>query len=201
MNLLQKEGRQRGTWNSKKADGDFYKMIVDAYEAKKQELMAENLDLRALLRSMQSDMRDFLNSPNAAHKTNSLNGSHETEQPSSPRNVNNDVFDLPFHMARDQIERSLREKMASIRERMIQVQETPRVSRPSTPAVGSAREREVDAQLLETGSVITEQPSLSSKNLAEKRRFYSLAPKTPPELGLSEEDEKFCNDMESTLRS
>lgn len=24
----QKEGRQRGTWNSKKADGDFYKMIV-----------------------------------------------------------------------------------------------------------------------------------------------------------------------------
>ncbi|KAH8959441.1 hypothetical protein BDL97_06G077600 [Sphagnum fallax] len=27
MNLLQKEGRQRGTWLNKKADGDFYKMI------------------------------------------------------------------------------------------------------------------------------------------------------------------------------
>lgn len=25
---FQKEGRQRGTWNTKKADGDFYKMIV-----------------------------------------------------------------------------------------------------------------------------------------------------------------------------
>ncbi|THG07563.1 hypothetical protein TEA_014673 [Camellia sinensis var. sinensis] len=53
MNLLQKEGRQRGTWNGKKADNDFYKKIVDAYEAKNQELVAENADLRALLRSMQ----------------------------------------------------------------------------------------------------------------------------------------------------
>lgn len=26
--VSQKEGRQRGTWNAKKADGDFYKMIV-----------------------------------------------------------------------------------------------------------------------------------------------------------------------------
>ncbi|RWW63777.1 hypothetical protein BHE74_00029026 [Ensete ventricosum] len=52
---------------------------VDAYEVKKQELMAENSDLRALLRSMQ------------------------------------DVFDLPFHMARDQIEESLRTKMSSIK--------------------------------------------------------------------------------------
>ncbi|KAK3020378.1 hypothetical protein RJ639_047243 [Escallonia herrerae] len=53
MNLLQKEGRQRGTWNGKKTDNDFYKKIVDAYEAKNQELVAENADLRALLRSMQ----------------------------------------------------------------------------------------------------------------------------------------------------
>ncbi|XP_054795061.1 uncharacterized protein LOC129300515, partial [Prosopis cineraria] len=51
MNLLQKEGRQRGTWNGKKTDNDFYKKIVDAYEAKNQELIAENADLRALLRS------------------------------------------------------------------------------------------------------------------------------------------------------
>ncbi|TQE05785.1 hypothetical protein C1H46_008604 [Malus baccata] len=53
MNLLQKEGRQRGTWNGKRADNDFHKKIVDAYEAKNQELMAENSDLKALLRSMQ----------------------------------------------------------------------------------------------------------------------------------------------------
>jgi X breakpoint 2-interacting protein len=31
MNLLQKEGKQRGTWLNKKADGDFYKMIVSSY--------------------------------------------------------------------------------------------------------------------------------------------------------------------------
>ncbi|CAM6090935.1 unnamed protein product [Calypogeia fissa] len=194
MNLLQKEGRQRGTWNSKKADGDFYKMIVDAYEAKKQELMAENMDLRALLRSMQSDMRDFLNSPNAIQKTNSMNGSFDAEQqPASPRNGNTDVFDLPFHMARDQIEQSLRAKMASIKERMMQVQETQRASKPSAQAVGSVREHDVDAQLLETGSIITEQPSLMSKKVVHDRRFYSMAP-TTPELGLSEEEEKFCND-------
>lgn len=76
MYLKQKEGRQRGTWNGKKTDTDFYKKIVresnyntsltlrsislimlslqvDAYEAKNQELMAENTNLRALLRSMQ----------------------------------------------------------------------------------------------------------------------------------------------------
>ncbi|KAF6138247.1 hypothetical protein GIB67_034134 [Kingdonia uniflora] len=53
LNLFQKEGRPRGTWNGKKTDSDFYKMIVNAYEVKKQELMAENEQLRALLHSMQ----------------------------------------------------------------------------------------------------------------------------------------------------
>ncbi|KAL0875486.1 hypothetical protein Bca101_025191 [Brassica carinata] len=45
MNLLQKEGWQRGTWNDKKTDTDFYKKIVDAYEAKSQELVVENIAL------------------------------------------------------------------------------------------------------------------------------------------------------------
>ncbi|KAF6139396.1 hypothetical protein GIB67_026238, partial [Kingdonia uniflora] len=48
----QKERHPRGTWNGKKADNDFYKMIVDSYEVKKQELMAKNEQLRALLYSM-----------------------------------------------------------------------------------------------------------------------------------------------------
>ncbi|KAF6163018.1 hypothetical protein GIB67_021167 [Kingdonia uniflora] len=55
LNLFQKEELPRGTWNGKKADSDFYKMIVNANEVKKQELMAENDQLRALLHSMQSD--------------------------------------------------------------------------------------------------------------------------------------------------
>jgi X breakpoint 2-interacting protein len=89
MNLLQKEGRQRGTWLNKKADGDFYKMIVsshlipwdieptqsfamfhnsvsvqvDAYEAQKQELIAENTDLRNMLRSMQACILQNLSFP------------------------------------------------------------------------------------------------------------------------------------------
>uniref|UniRef100_A0A2P2LG32 Uncharacterized protein MANES_14G154300 n=1 Tax=Rhizophora mucronata TaxID=61149 RepID=A0A2P2LG32_RHIMU len=85
MNLLQKEGRQRGTWNGKKADNDFYKKIVDAYEAKNQELMAENADLRALLRSMQGDMRDFLNAPDPSSKQSLVvNERLETEHSQSP---------------------------------------------------------------------------------------------------------------------
>ncbi len=85
----QKEGRQRGTWLNKKADGDFYKMIVsshlipwdieptqsfamfhnsvsvqvDAYEAQKQELIAENTDLRNMLRSMQACILQNLSFP------------------------------------------------------------------------------------------------------------------------------------------
>ncbi|KAG6475685.1 hypothetical protein ZIOFF_064914 [Zingiber officinale] len=138
-----KEGRQRGTWNGKKADSDFYKMIVDAYEVKKQELMTENSDLRALLRSMQMDMRDFLNAPNGLpQQTYAVNEKQDVESPQSPlggRTVLGkglllsdnfpygffwqDVFDLPFHMARDQIEESLRTKMSSIKERMTQLQD------------------------------------------------------------------------------
>ncbi|OAY68200.1 Afadin- and alpha-actinin-binding protein [Ananas comosus] len=116
MNLLQKEGRQRGTWNGKKADNDFYKMIADAYEVKKQELMQENSDLRALLRSMQMDMRDFLNAPNGlSQQTLAGNEKQDAGSPQSPLGGRTDVFDLPFHMARDQIEESLRTKMASIK--------------------------------------------------------------------------------------
>ncbi|XP_024387372.1 uncharacterized protein [Physcomitrium patens] len=115
MNLLQKEGRQRGTWNNKKADADFYKMIVDAYEAKKQELVAENSDLRALLRSMQGDMRDFLNSPSGPMRPATGTSFHELEPSPTPLTGQTDVFDLPFHMARDQIEQSLRAKMSIIK--------------------------------------------------------------------------------------
>ncbi|KAI3516236.1 hypothetical protein L1887_15147 [Cichorium endivia] len=113
MNLLQKEGRQRGTWNGKKADNDFYKKIVDAYEAKNQELVTENADLRALLRSMQVDMRDFLNAPNGSSKHSSPVRDADPSQ--SPLGWRTDVFELAFHMGRDQIQAFLRNKVASIK--------------------------------------------------------------------------------------
>ncbi|XP_011623839.1 afadin- and alpha-actinin-binding protein isoform X1 [Amborella trichopoda] len=166
MNLLQKEGRQRGTWNGKKADGDFYKMIVDAYEVKKQELMAENADLRALLRSMQGDMRDFLNMPNGLPKQNSaVNGRVDSDPPPTPLGGRTDVFDLPFHMARDQIEESLRNKMASIKERMVQLQEAQKGAEVTSEA--SERELELEAQLVEARSIIQEQASIMSKHLSK----------------------------------
>jgi X breakpoint 2-interacting protein len=85
MNLLQKEGRQRGTWSGKKTDSDFYKKIVDAYEAKNQELMAENTDLRALLRSTQGDMRSFLNaSGGLTNQSLVANGRHGADPSQSP---------------------------------------------------------------------------------------------------------------------
>ncbi|XP_043722795.1 afadin- and alpha-actinin-binding protein-like isoform X2 [Telopea speciosissima] len=169
MNLLQKEGRQRGTWNGKKADNDFYKMIVDAYEVKKQELMAENADLRALLRSMQMDMRDFLNAPNGLSKqTLAINERSDADPPESPLGGRTDVFDLPFHMARDQIEVSLRTKMASIKERMIQLQDAQKEAEVISEA--TERELELEAQLVEARSIIQEQASIMSKHLANSER-------------------------------
>ncbi|CAE6245467.1 unnamed protein product [Arabidopsis arenosa] len=171
MNLLQKEGRQRGTWNGKKTDTDFYKKIVDAYEAKNQELMAENTNLRALLRSMQTDMRDFLNAPNGSANP-SLAGSEKREaDPSqSPLGGKTDVFDLPYRMARGQIEESLRTKMASIKERMVQLQDAPKGA--SVTSEATERELELEAQLVEARSIIQEQESIMSKHLpkSEKRR-------------------------------
>ncbi|KAI4381117.1 hypothetical protein MLD38_007225 [Melastoma candidum] len=82
MNLLQKECRQRGMWNGKKADNDFYKKFVDAYESKNQELVAENNDLRALPRSMQTDMRDFFNAPNGTSKQSQVVGGKSDVDPS-----------------------------------------------------------------------------------------------------------------------
>lgn len=165
MNLLQKEGRQRGTWNGKKADGDFYKMIVDAYEAKKQELIAENGDLRALLRSMQLDMREFWNTPNGPIKPGlAPNGGFDAEPP-TPLGGRTDVFDLPFHMARDQIEQSLRTKMASIKERMLQLQEAQKGAQVTCEA--SERELELEAQLVEARSIIQEQASIMSRHLVK----------------------------------
>ncbi|GLT36049.1 hypothetical protein SLA2020_104540 [Shorea laevis] len=169
MNLLQKEGRQRGTWNGKKADNDFYKKIVDAYEAKNQELMAENADLRALLRSMQAHMRDFLNAPNGLPKQSlAENEKLETDASQSPFGGKTDVFDLPFHMARDQIEESLRTKMASIKERMVQLQDAQKGAEVTSEA--TERELELEAQLVEARSIIQEQASIMSKHLAKAER-------------------------------
>ncbi|CAK9137959.1 unnamed protein product [Ilex paraguariensis] len=156
MNLLQKEGRQRGTWNGKKADNDFYKKIVDAYEAKNQELVAENADLRALLRSMQVDMRDFLNAPNGSSKQAiPVNERLDADPSNSPLGGRTDVFDLPFHMARDQIEESLRNKMASIKERMGQLQDAQKEAEVTSEV--TERELELEAQLVEARSIIQEQ--------------------------------------------
>ncbi|KAK4791904.1 hypothetical protein SAY86_022339 [Trapa natans] len=159
MNLLQKEGRQRGTWNGKKADNDFYKKIVDTYEAKNQELMAENNDLRALLRSMQVDMRDFLNAPNGSSKQSEAINGRGADVSQSPLGGKTDVFDLPLHMARDQIEESLRNKMASIKERMFQLQDAQKG--PEVTSEATERELELEAQLVEARSIIQEQVPLS----------------------------------------
>ncbi|CAL9125131.1 unnamed protein product [Musa acuminata var. zebrina] len=174
MNLLQKEGRQRGTWNGKKADNDFYKMIVDAYEVKKQELMAENSDLRALLRSMQMDMRDFLNAPSGlSQQTSTVNERQDADSPQSPLGGRTDVFDLPFHMARDQIEESLRTKMASIKSRMVQLQDAQKGAELTCEA--TERELELEAQLVEARSIIQEQASIMSKHLAKNDKPRRLS--------------------------
>ncbi|PON75936.1 Afadin/alpha-actinin-binding [Parasponia andersonii] len=202
-----KEGRQRGTWNGKKADNDFYKKIVDAYEAKNQELMQENADLKALLRSMQAtlltaavsfiaalqsektlylsdqtkpkglnlnywvqvDMRDFINAPNGSSKQSvAVNEGLDTDPARSPFGGRTDVFDLPFHMARDKIEESLRTKMASIMERMVQSQDAQK--RAEVTSEATERELELEAQLVEARSIIQEQASIMSKHLAKSER-------------------------------
>ncbi|EEF29293.1 Afadin- and alpha-actinin-binding protein, putative [Ricinus communis] len=181
MNLLQKEGRQRGTWNGKKADNDFYKKIVDAYEAKNQELMTENADLRALLRSMQVDMRDFFNAPNGSAKQSlAVNERPEADPSQSPLGGRTDVFDLPFHMARDQIEESLRTKMTSIKERLVQLQDAHKGAELTSEA--TERELELEAQLVEARSIIQEQASLMSKHLAKSERPRESIMSSPSEV-------------------
>ncbi|KAK4392608.1 Afadin- and alpha-actinin-binding protein B [Sesamum angolense] len=204
MNLLQKEGRQRGTWNGKKADNDFYKKIVDAYEAKNQELVAENADLRALLRSMQLKqilvmgyspllfvrvvaykvagslefctcniemeywlICVFLNAPNGKQSC-PINERSDADPSQSPMGGRTDMFDLPLHMARDQIEESLRTKMASIKERMVQLQDAHKGAEVTSEV--TERELELEAQLVEARSIIQEQASMMSKHLAKSER-------------------------------
>lgn len=174
MNLLQKEGRQRGTWNGKKTDNDFYKKIVDAYESKNQELVAENADLRALLRSMQGDMRDFLNAPNGSSKQSlPVNVGLDSDSSHSPLGGKTDVFDLPFHMGRDQIEESLRAKIAFIKERMVELQDAQKEADVTSEA--TERELELEAQLVEARSIIQEQASIMSKHVAKSERPRRLS--------------------------
>eukprot|EP00246_Nothoceros_aenigmaticus_P001654 TRINITY_DN12184_c0_g2_i1.p1 TRINITY_DN12184_c0_g2~~TRINITY_DN12184_c0_g2_i1.p1 ORF type:complete len:255 (-),score=38.47 TRINITY_DN12184_c0_g2_i1:249-1013(-) len=122
--------------------------------------MVENQDLRGLLRSMQIDMREFLNTPNGQIKQGT-----DFEPPSTPLGGRTDVFDLPFHMARDQIEQSLREKMASIKDRMLHLQDVQRDSLTTPEA--TERELELEAQLVEARSIIQEQSSLMSRQLSK----------------------------------
>ncbi|KAL3841044.1 hypothetical protein ACJIZ3_025635 [Penstemon smallii] len=172
MNLLQKEGRQRGTWSTKKADNDFYKKIVDAYEVKNRELVAENADLRALLRSMQVDMREFLNAPKGKQSC-SVNERSDADLSQSPLVGRTDMFDLPLHMARDQIEESLRTKMTSIKDRLVQLQDAEQGADVTCEV--TERELELEAQLVEARSIIQEQASIMSKHLAKSDRPRRLS--------------------------
>ncbi|KAG6698795.1 hypothetical protein I3842_08G036500 [Carya illinoinensis] len=185
MNLLQKEGRQRGTWNGKKANNDFYKKIVDAYEAKNQELMEENADFKGIITvnagimGLQMDTRDFLNAPNGLSKQSvAVNEGVETDPSKSRLGGRMDVFDLPFHMARDQIEESLRNKMSSIKERMVQLQDAQKGAEVTSES--TERELELEVQLVEARSIIQEQASVMSKHLSKSERpRYSHVPSFP----------------------
>ncbi|XP_042052053.1 afadin- and alpha-actinin-binding protein-like [Salvia splendens] len=172
MNLLQKEGRQRGTWTGKKADTDFYKKIVETCEAKNQELMAENADLRTLLRSMQADMREFLNAPNGK-QSSPVNNRPDADLSQSPLGGRTDMFDLPLHMGRDQIEESLRTKMSSIKERMVQLQDVHKGAEFTSEV--SERELELEAQLVEARSIIQEQESIMSKHIPRSNKPRRLS--------------------------
>lgn len=67
------------------------------------------------------------------------------------------MFDLPLHMGRDQIEESLRTKMSSIKERMVQLQDVHKGAEFTSEV--SERELELEAQLVEARSIIQEQVS------------------------------------------
>ncbi|CAN8248390.1 unnamed protein product [Cochlearia groenlandica] len=169
LSLLQKEGRQRGTWTGKKNDTDLYKKIVEAYEVKNQELKAENTNLRALLRSMDTDMRDFSNAPYASFNPSLAgNDKREADPSQSPLAGKADVFELPYRKARGQIEESLRTKMASIKGRMVQLQDTPKGA--SFTSEATERELELEAQLVEARSIIQEQKSTMSKHLPKSEQ-------------------------------
>ncbi|KAK9733984.1 hypothetical protein RND81_04G105900 [Saponaria officinalis] len=80
MSLVYTERRDvMWTWNGMKPDNDFYKKKLLAYDAKNQELMQENNDLRALLRTTQEDMRGVLNAPNGSFKP-SLASNEKTDK-------------------------------------------------------------------------------------------------------------------------
>ncbi|MBA0795843.1 hypothetical protein Gohar_006674, partial [Gossypium harknessii] len=101
-------------------------------------------------------MRDFFNAPNGLPKQSlPVSERHENDPSQSPLGGRTDVFDLPFHMARDQIEESLRTKMASVKERMVQLQDAQKGAEVTSEA--TERELELEAQLVEARSIIQEQ--------------------------------------------
>ncbi|KAI4381118.1 hypothetical protein MLD38_007226 [Melastoma candidum] len=79
-----------------------------------------------------------------------------------------DVFDLPLLLARDQIEQSLRNKMASIKEQLEQLQDAHKGAEVTSDA--TEQDLELEAQLVEARSIIQEQGSILSKHLAKSDR-------------------------------
>ncbi|CAM8939749.1 unnamed protein product [Rhodiola kirilowii] len=120
---------------------------------------------------MQGDMREFLNAPNGLSKQSLPANNVDASQ--SPLGGKTDVFDLPFHMARHQIEESLRTKMASIRERMGQLHDAHKETEVTSEA--TERELELEAQLVEARSIIQEQASIMSKHIPKSEKPRRLS--------------------------
>ncbi|XP_022867624.1 uncharacterized protein LOC111387308 [Olea europaea var. sylvestris] len=118
---------------------------------------------------VQVDMREFLNAPNGSSKqSRPVNERPDADPSQSPLGGRTDMFDLPLHMARDQIEESLRTKMASIKERMVELQDAQKGAEVTSEV--TERELELEAQLVEARSIIQEQASIMSKHLEKPER-------------------------------
>lgn len=79
-------------------------------------------------------MRDCLNVPGSLPRSSGgtrANAMFDLEPPQTALGECMDVIDLPVQLARDQIEQSLRAKMASIKECMMQLQESQKGIQPT----------------------------------------------------------------------
>ncbi|KAL0453445.1 UNVERIFIED_CONTAM: hypothetical protein Slati_1322600 [Sesamum latifolium] len=120
---------------------------------------------------LQVDMREFLNAPNGK-QSSPVKTRVDSDVSQSPLGGRTDMFDLPLHMARDQIEESLRTKMTSIKERMVQLQDAQKAAELTSEV--SERELELEAQLVEARSIIQEQFILPPDALKCLLTIYDL---------------------------
>lgn len=123
LNALQRADGKRGKWVTEKSkkgnEKEMYRIVLANYEEFQSKLLKENEDMRGYLKLMQSELITALNENSTKNPTELIESyKSSSSSTSSASELSEGVFEMPYDIVKEDIEKNLQRKWKALRKVM-----------------------------------------------------------------------------------